>query len=126
MWRDDLVDGMTGALVKDELAVGGKVSTRTVEPLSVFPRCWKRSKPANSLSGSIARSSSKCCHGWHTIRRKGRLFGGRRLVRSGCSARPIADHVRADLKLLSDPDRLGDSLIGLFAMAREIMQRERE
>jgi hypothetical protein len=36
------------------------------------------------------------------------------------------DQVRTQLLLFSDPDRLGDFLAGLFAMAREVVQRHRE
>jgi len=34
-----------------------------------------------------------------------------------------AQQVRAELKLFADPDRLGDFLTGLFAVAREVVQR---
>jgi hypothetical protein len=37
-----------------------------------------------------------------------------------------ADQVRAQLLFSSDPDRLGDFLAGLFALAREVVQRHRD
>lgn len=36
------------------------------------------------------------------------------------------DRVRADLKLFADPERLGDFLTGLFAVAREVAQRHQQ
>jgi hypothetical protein len=40
--------------------------------------------------------------------------------------RADAERVRGDLKLFADPDHLGDFLTGLFALARELVQRDRE
>jgi hypothetical protein len=37
-----------------------------------------------------------------------------------------AARVRADLKLFADPERLGDFLTGLFALAREVVQRHQD
>jgi hypothetical protein len=37
-----------------------------------------------------------------------------------------ADRVRSQLLFFADPDRLGDFLAGLFALAREVVQRHRE
>jgi hypothetical protein len=37
-----------------------------------------------------------------------------------------ADRVRADLKLFHNPDHLGDFLTGLFAIARELVQRHQD